>query len=341
MTMMKRVFSFVLVLMMVLGCAVAEEAALGNFPSRGVILALTQEDIDLGLRVAPNMQAAALDDGQVILIPLVTFSYIDSEFEAEVIAKIEEMYATGNFAGREEILQEYRERNYIFGNIILIADENADEIVKEAAGELPVLCENDGYTYLMQIKDVSIHEKDDAAVIEACIARTKEMFSSIQYQPVVIPEEELVQPETVVPNAFPTFTTQDLNGNTVDNSIFANVDLTVVNIWGTTCYPCISEMPELQEWSEEMPENVQIIGLVADVQTGNADTIEMAQMICEATGVNFTNLTISEDLVEFIQGILFTPTTIFVDSNGSIVGDPISGAMVNAYKEFVESYLAQ
>ena len=90
-----------------------------------------------------------------------------------------------------------------------------------------------------------------------------------------------------------------------------------------------------------MPENVQIIGLVGDVNTGNASSIEMAQMICEATGVTFTNLTISEDLKEFMQGILFTPTTIFVDRNGSIVGDTITGAMVNAYKEFVATYLAQ
>lgn len=341
MTMIKRVFSLVLAMMMLLGCAAAEEAALGNFPSRGVILALTQEDIDLGLSVAPNMQAAALDDGSVFYIPLVTFSYVDSAFQEEAIAKLNEMYTTGNFAGQEELLEEYRARNYIFGNIILIGDENADAIVKEVAGELPVLCENDGYTFLKQIKDVTINEKDDAAIIEACIARTKELLSSVQYQPVVIPEEELVQPETVVPNAFPTFTTQDLNGNTVDNSIFAKADLTVVNIWGTTCYPCISEMPELQAWSEEMPENVQIIGLVGDVNTGNASSIEMAQMICEATGVTFTNLTISEELKEFMQGILFTPTTIFVDRNGSIVGDTITGAMVDAYKEFVATYLAQ
>ena len=341
MKMVKRILAAVLAMLMLLGCAAAEESVLGNFPSRGVILALTQEDIDLGLSVAPNMQAAALDDGSVFYIPLVTFSYVDSAFQEEAIAKLNEMYTTGNFAGQEELLQEYRERNYIFGNIILIADENADAIVKEAAGELPVLCENDGYTFLMQIKDVTINEKDDAAIIETCIARTKEILSSIQYQPVVIPEEELVQPETVVPNAFPTFTTQDLNGNTVDNSLFAKAELTVLNIWGTTCYPCISEMPELQEWSEELPENVQLVGLLLDVNTGNADGIEEAQMLCEATGVTYTNLILSEELHEFAAGIIFTPTTIFVDGNGSIVGEPVTGAYVDMYKAFVEEYLAK
>jgi thiol-disulfide isomerase/thioredoxin len=154
-----------------------------------------------------------------------------------------------------------------------------------------------------------------------------------------IPEEELTVAQSVVPNAFPNFTTQDLNGNTVDNSLFAKADLTVLNIWGTTCYPCINEMPELQAWSNEMPENVQMVGMLLDVNIGNADGIEEAQMLCDATGVTYTNLILSEDLHEFAAGIIFTPTTIFVDGNGSAVGEPVIGADVAGYKTFVEEYI--
>lgn len=57
----------------------------------------------------------------------------------------------------------------------------------------------------------------------------------------------------------PAFEVTDLEGNPVgeSNSIFENTDITVVNCWGTFCTPCIDEMPELEEWTKEMPDNVQ------------------------------------------------------------------------------------
>ena len=62
-----------------------------------------------------------------------------------------------------------------------------------------------------------------------------------------------------------TFSTVDLDGNEVTDDIFRNKKLTVINIWGTFCGPCVNELPELESWSEEMPDDVQIIGLVGDV----------------------------------------------------------------------------
>ena len=76
------------------------------------------------------------------------------------------------------------------------------------------------------------------------------------------------------------FTAENLALESVDSSIFAEKDLTVLNVWGTFCGPCINEMPELGEWQRALPENVQIIGLVADV-AGKEDKehIELANMI--------------------------------------------------------------
>ena len=44
---------------------------------------------------------------------------------------------------------------------------------------------------------------------------------------------------------FEAFTAQDLDGNQVDQSIFADADLTMINVWGTFCTPCLDEMPDL------------------------------------------------------------------------------------------------
>ena len=338
MTMVKRIFSVMLAMMLLLGCAVAEEEALGNFPSRGMILSLTQADVDMGLEVAPYVDMITMD-GEDIKIPMFIFQYVPEDAVVELDTQLDAMYTSGNFDDYLTVLMEYYSRCYTYARIFLLTDEKMIPAVVEYSGEVTLLGENDGYTYMLATYDVTVGEKDDPAVLEALQARVVEMLNTIQYQPVVIPEGELDDdPETVIPNAFPAFTTQDLNGNTVDNSLFANADLTVLNIWSTTCMPCISEMPELQAWSEEMPENVQMVGLVLDVGVGDAAALEEAQMICELTGVTYANLMRCEDLYEFAQGIIFTPTTIFVDRNGAVVGEPITGARVDDYKAFVKEY---
>ena len=44
---------------------------------------------------------------------------------------------------------------------------------------------------------------------------------------------------------FGTFESKTLDGEDVSQDIFSKADLTMVNIWGTFCGPCIKEMPEL------------------------------------------------------------------------------------------------
>ena len=136
------------------------------------------------------------------------------------------------------------------------------------------------------------------------------------------------------------FTAENLALESVDSSIFAEKDLTVLNVWGTFCGPCINEMPELGEWQRELPENVQIIGLVADV-AGKEDKehIELANMILEKTNARFTNIIPNNDFAELLSGVVGVPTTFFINKEGKIVGKPIVGAQVPKYKSFVEEYL--
>lgn len=138
----------------------------------------------------------------------------------------------------------------------------------------------------------------------------------------------------------PSFTATDLNGNTVTESIFSEKDLTVVNIWGTFCGPCVGEMPELGTWAQEMPDNVQLIGLVIDV-AGEEDTEhrDLAVSIMEKAGADFTQIIANQDFADILKDIYGVPTTIFVDKEGNIVGDSIIGADVDGYKQFVEEYL--
>ena len=153
-------------------------------------------------------------------------------------------------------------------------------------------------------------------------------------------DQKVAAQNVEVHGKFPTFTSTTLDGDPVTNQIFSGKKLTVVNVWGTFCQPCIAEMPELGEWAREMPEGVQLIGLVCDVQGPNDyQTIGAAQDILDDAEADFVSIIPNGELMNFISNIEAVPTTFFVDGNGNIVGDPIVGADVDGYKDFVDEYL--
>ena len=128
-----------------------------------------------------------------------------------------------------------------------------------------------------------------------------------------------------------SFSATDLDGNTVDQSILADYDLTMVNVWATFCGPCINEMPDLGELAQEYADNkVQIIGLVSDVLntdgTISQEQVQTARDIVEQTGANYLHLLPSEDLYGVLGQISAVPTTFFVDSEGAQVGSAIVSA---------------
>lgn len=138
-------------------------------------------------------------------------------------------------------------------------------------------------------------------------------------------EEELKGP-------FEVFSTEDVNGNPVTNEIFADYDMTVINIWGTFCGPCINEMPALGALAKEYAEkNVLFMGLVGDVINNDGsiadNMVEEAKNIIENTGADYLHvLPKNELLYNVMTQITAYPTTVFVDSEGKQVGYAVMGA---------------
>ncbi len=145
--------------------------------------------------------------------------------------------------------------------------------------------------------------------------------------------------ENGFPVNVPEFSTTDMDGNKVTNDIFADYDLTVVNFWATYCNPCINELPELAEWKKELPDNVNLIGLLVDVDEKGSDQYKLAEKIIKETGADYQHLIATEEFDDMISNLVGVPTTFFVDSTGKIIGEPFAGADVDAYKQTVEDYL--
>ena len=135
-----------------------------------------------------------------------------------------------------------------------------------------------------------------------------------------------------LPGLLSAFSTVDLQGNPVDQSILSGYDLTVVNVWATYCSPCIQEMPDLGELAAEYADDgIQIIGFVSDVLnsdgTVSQSQVELAQDIAEQTGANYTHIVPDNGVLLYILSqISAVPTTFFVDAEGNQVGYAYSGA---------------
>ena len=141
------------------------------------------------------------------------------------------------------------------------------------------------------------------------------------------------------PKQVPIFTTEDLNGNTVTSDFFAQADVTVVNFWTTFCNPCIDELPELEKWSESMPENVQMLGILVDADSKESQEYATALEILEKTNVTYTNILATGAFESFTNNITGVPTTFLIDKEGKVIGKPVVGAKIDSYKKRVEKYL--
>lgn len=134
------------------------------------------------------------------------------------------------------------------------------------------------------------------------------------------------------------FETTDLDGNPVKSEdLFAGHPVTMLNLWATWCGPCINELPELDRINKELAEqNCQIIGIVTDADKD--EKLKKGKELLEKQGATYTNLAAFDGLGDMLPQDSW-PTSYFVDENGTLLGEPISGAMVGLYPERIKELL--
>jgi thiol-disulfide isomerase/thioredoxin len=137
---------------------------------------------------------------------------------------------------------------------------------------------------------------------------------------------------------FPKFSSKNLDGKTVTSDIFSGHKLTMVNFWTTWCPPCIREMPDLGNLGRNMPEGTQLIGIVLDAE--DSETIRKAKSILSKADAGFLQIVPCADMEPITETVEAIPTTVFVDSKGNIVGNPLVGARdEQSYREEIEAAL--
>ena len=130
---------------------------------------------------------------------------------------------------------------------------------------------------------------------------------------------------------FPAFEGKDLDGNTVkSDELFSGNTVTVVNLWFTTCNPCVGELAELDALNKELTEKGgSLIGVNTFTLDGDEAAISEAKDVLAKKGAAYQNVYFDSDgeAGKFTTNIFAYPTTYVVDRSGNIVGEPIVGAI--------------
>ena len=135
------------------------------------------------------------------------------------------------------------------------------------------------------------------------------------------------------------FETTDLEGNPLTSEeIFSGHRITMINLWATWCDPCREELPELSRMAEDFEaQGCQIIGICLDAE--DEETMAEGRAILEEAGVGYLNIVPFEGREELLPNKLY-PTTFFVDEDGTVLDEVISGAMLTRYPQALEKLLA-
>lgn len=307
-------------------------------PYTGLRVTVDAEHADLGIVGGESLDAM----GNVCFDLYFAYMPALEALEQQLDAVLE----SGDQDQLNALVEEYYQHVVWLASVSLL--DKADSDAQLAAGttlaeqigaeEAETFGENGEYAYALQTiaaEPTESMDEEEIAQLNAAAAYVPELLKTVEFIDVEpLPEEGKIT--EIAP-----FTTTDLDGNEVTNAIFGEKDLTVVNFWGTFCGPCINEMPELGEWSRSMPENVQIIGVLVDVNSADdEDGVAAARQIVADTGADYPQLIGNEDF-NMLASVSAVPTTIFVDREGNVVGGTVVGADVAQYKAFVEEYLLE
>lgn len=139
--------------------------------------------------------------------------------------------------------------------------------------------------------------------------------------------------------------TVDLEGNTVDSSVFAENTLTVVNVWNVGCTPCIEEIPVLDQLNKDYADRgVAVKGLYYNF--GDELTEEVRNEIDEIltnAKAEYPQLLTSEDMMasDELAFIAAFPTTFFVDAQGNIVNSVMGSHDYEGWASIIDEVLSQ
>ena len=329
---MKKVICVLLAVLLLSSLsAVAFAEVTSEFTENGITVTLPDLNLKGYMEEAP--QGAVCDDPNVCLI-----AYYYVAIPTEEIMGIADRLNNGE--ATEEDLMALQEKG---GQIVwVVSTETGLEETCALLGlteedDLTELSSAEGYDfYFVDLGDKSFLENADrefAEEAEEIVATLLEAYRSAEFYAPFNKLDELVG-STI------HFESKDIDGNDLTSeALFAENEITMVNIWGTWCHFCVEEMAELAEIHTRLREKgCGIVGIEYEYDTDET-IMQLARDIMAEKGTNYPNVMYSEDM-SFLNAVTGFPTSFFVDRNGTVLCTPISGAAVDEYEKTIDALLA-
>jgi len=160
-------------------------------------------------------------------------------------------------------------------------------------------------------------------------------------EPIILTKEQEAEENAQQSKLYSTvdltgFNTVAITGEKITSDYFKDYKITMINIWITDCGPCIDEMPDIAMLYNNKPDGSNIISICKDT-VNDKGAVKFANKVMSDANAKF--LTLIPDAV--VQKSLtdkthIFPTTIFVDSNGKVVGNPhFGGRTQDDYKQAI------
>ena len=134
------------------------------------------------------------------------------------------------------------------------------------------------------------------------VSQSPEQLPTAEELGLIVVEERLAVPVFVLPTLEGSeITLSDLRGRFV-----------VINFWATSCPPCIAEMAYFEAAAKEYPDKLTILAV---------NIRESEVKVSKFFGDNERTFTVLLDLtgeVASAYGIRYTPTTLFIDTEGNV-----------------------
>lgn len=132
---------------------------------------------------------------------------------------------------------------------------------------------------------------------------------------------EFADPNDVTGQKLPRLTYLTFDGETEELS--PNGKPLLINVWSSTCVPCVSEMPALENVWKANKDDVTVLGL------DYLEAPELGQAMADRTGVTYPLGRDNKGTILRALGGVGLPYTVLVGSNGTILATH-SGALNEA-----------
>ena len=190
-------------------------------------------------------------------------------------------------------------------------------------------------------KDTSaLQDRDETLYVylRSGVSSLKGSVAARPFDPTALEEQKAALQNTI------TFVTTTLEGESIDSTVFADYDVTMLNLTAAYAIASYDESATMQEVYTRLQASYPNVNLIQGaIDTPLEDADQIMKDAKAAVGGQYTSIVMDSTLRTWVANNLpGVPVTLMIDHNGQIIGDMIVGVKTaDEYMELIDNALAE